>query len=56
MTFGVDTSVLVAAVHANHPRHFAASAWLDAAFSSHEVVVAHHSVIEAYAVRRHVDL
>ncbi|MFW5738048.1 MAG: type II toxin-antitoxin system VapC family toxin [Spirochaetota bacterium] len=50
MTLGVDTSVLVAAVHANHPLHIAASAWLDDALSSHDVVVAHHSVIEAYAV------
>ena len=50
MRVGVDTSVLVAAVHANHPEHGAASAWIDTAFTTHEVVVAHHSIIEAFAV------
>ena len=49
-TVGVDTSVMVAAVHANHPMHSAAARWLDAALGSHTVVVAHHSVLEAYAV------
>ena len=41
---------MVAAVHANHPMHSAAARWLDAALGSHTVVVAHHSVLEAYAV------
>lgn len=50
MRVGVDTSVLVAAVHANHPNHKPASSWLDAAFTAHEVVIAHHSVLEAFAV------
>ena len=50
MRVGVDTSVIVAAVHANHPVHAVAAHWLDGAFVSHEVVVAHHSIIEAYAV------
>lgn len=30
--------------------HAPAASWLDDAFSSHELVVAHHSVIETYAV------
>lgn len=50
MIAGVDTSVLVAAVHANHPMHAVASTWLDSAFSEHEVLIAHHSVVESYAV------
>jgi predicted nucleic acid-binding protein len=47
---GVDTSVIVAAVHANHPVNGPAAEWLDAAFGKHEVVVAHHSIVESYAV------
>lgn len=50
MTIGVDTSVIIAAVHANHPIHASSARWLDAAFEAHDVVVAHHSVLEAYAV------
>ena len=50
MRVGVDTSVIVAAVHANHPVHAVAAHWLDGAFVSHEVVVAHHSIMESYAV------
>jgi predicted nucleic acid-binding protein len=47
---GVDTTVIVAAVHANHPAHAEAARWLDDAFSTHQVVLAHHSIIESYAV------
>ena len=50
MTLGVDTSIIIAAVHANHPVHLSTSRWLDAAFDTHDVVVAHHSLLEAYAV------
>ncbi|NBB91340.1 MAG: PIN domain-containing protein [Spirochaetes bacterium] len=46
----MDTSVIVAAVHANHPVHAVAAHWLDRAFAAHEVVVAHHSIIESFAV------
>jgi len=47
---GVDSSVIVAAVHANHPRHPIAANWLVQAFARHELVVCHHSVLETYAV------
>jgi predicted nucleic acid-binding protein len=47
---GVDTTVIVAALHANHPAHGEAARWLDGAFGSHQVVLAHHSIIESYAV------
>jgi len=47
---GVDTTVIVAAVHANHPAHAEAARWLDGAFTTHQVVLAHHSIIESYAV------
>ena len=50
MTVGVDTSVIIAAVHANHPVHLSSARWLDATFDEHDVVVAHHSLLEAYAV------
>ena len=50
MKLGVDSSVLVACLHANHPFHIAAADWMNHSFENHEVVVAHHSVLEAYAV------
>ena len=50
MTLGVDTSVIVAAVHANHPLHLASARWFDAAVDAHDVVVAHHSILETYSV------
>ena len=50
MTVGVDTSLIVAAVHANHPRHALAAGWLIRAIGRHRLVVAHHCVLEAYAV------
>ena len=50
MILGVDASVIIAAVHANHPVHLSSSRWLDAAFDTHDVVVAHHSLLEAYVV------
>ncbi|MFP4378227.1 MAG: type II toxin-antitoxin system VapC family toxin [Spirochaetales bacterium] len=46
----MDTSVIVAAVHANHPSHRLAAPWLDSAFDAHELFVAHPSLIESYAV------
>ena len=48
MKLGVDSSVLVACLHANHPFHIAAADWMNHSFENHEVVVAHHSVLEAY--------
>jgi predicted nucleic acid-binding protein len=50
MKVGVDTSVIIAAVHANHPMHGPAAQWLDSALDVHDLFVAHHSVLEAYAV------
>lgn len=50
MRIGVDSSVIVAAVHLNHPRHVAAADWLVSALAGHELTVCHHSVLEAYAV------
>ncbi len=50
MTVGIDTSVIVPCVHANHPLHVAMAGWLNTAFERDRVVVAHHSLIEAYAV------
>ena len=50
MTVGVDSSIIVAAVHANHPLHKSIAGWLDAALDEHAIVVAHHTVLESYAV------
>jgi predicted nucleic acid-binding protein len=50
MTIGVDSSVIVAAIHANHPRHADAARWLIDALTRHELVACHHSILEAYAV------
>ena len=50
MKIGVDSSVIVAGVHANHPRHAAAAQWLVQAMTVHELMVCHHSVLESYAV------
>jgi predicted nucleic acid-binding protein len=50
MMIGVDSSVIVAAIHANHSRHAAAAGWLVRALSVDELVVCHHTVLEAYAV------
>lgn len=50
MKIGVDSSIIIAALHANHPLHAAAAQWLNNAFDNHEVLVAHHSVLESYAV------
>ena len=50
MKIGIDSSVIVAGVHANHPRHGAAAQWLVQALTAHELMVCHHSVLESYAV------
>lgn len=50
MKIGVDSSVIVAGVHANHPLHETAVSWLSRSLSAHQLVVAHHSVLESYAV------
>jgi predicted nucleic acid-binding protein len=50
MTVGVDSAIIVAAVHANHPLHKPMAGWLDAALDEHAIIVAHHSVLESYAV------
>ena len=50
MKIGIDSSVIVAGVHANHPRHAAAAQWLVQALTAHELIVCHHSVLESYAV------
>ena len=50
MKIGVDSSVLIAGVHANHPRHAVAATWLIQNIPLHELLVAHHSILESYAV------
>jgi toxin FitB len=50
MKIGVDSSVIIAGVHANHPRHATATDWLVRALSIHELVVCHHTLLESYAV------
>ena len=50
MKIGVDSSVIVAGIHANHPFHAAAARWLVTSLSVNELVVCHHTILEAYAV------
>jgi len=50
MKIGVDSSILVAGVHANHPLHAIAANWLIRNIASKELIVAHHSILETYAV------
>ncbi|MGA2977042.1 MAG: PIN domain-containing protein [Spirochaetia bacterium] len=50
MKIGIDSSVIIAGVHAAHPRHALAVDWLTRMLPAHELIVAHHSILEAYAV------
>lgn len=50
MRIGVDSCILIAGLHANHPLHATASDWLIRNVSASELVVTHHSVLETYAV------
>ena len=50
MKIGVDSSIIVAGVHANHPLHAVAADWLIRNISENELIIAHHSILEAYAV------
>ena len=50
MKIGVDSSVLIAGVHANHPLHAVAAEWLIRNIPLHSLMVTHHSVLESYAV------
>jgi predicted nucleic acid-binding protein len=50
MTIGVDSSLIVAALHANHPRHAAAADWMVRNIGKHRLVVAQHTILETYAV------
>jgi predicted nucleic acid-binding protein len=50
MKIGVDSSLIIAGVHASHPRHALAADWLIRCLAAHELVVTHHSILEAYAV------
>ncbi|MBC8391856.1 MAG: PIN domain-containing protein [Deltaproteobacteria bacterium] len=50
MKIGVDSCILVAGVHANHPLHAVAADWLIRNIPSNELIVTHHSILETYAV------
>ena len=50
MTIGLDTSVIVASVHANHPFHGPTAKWLNQAFDEHDLMITHHTVLESYSV------
>jgi len=50
MKIGVDSCILVAGVHANHPLHAVAADWIIRNISLRKLIVAHHSILEAYAV------
>ncbi len=50
MKIGVDSSILVAGIHANQPLHAVAASWLINNIPLHELIVTHHSILETYAV------
>ena len=50
MKIGVDSCIIIAGVHANHPLHVLASDWLIRNISLHELIVTHHTILETYAV------
>ena len=50
MKIGVDSNIIVAGLHANHPLHAIAADWLIRDISLNELIVAHHTVLESYAV------
>jgi len=50
MKIGVDSCVIIAGVHANHPLHSVAAGWLVRHIATDELIVAHHSLLETYAV------
>ncbi len=50
MKIGIDSCILVAGVHANHPLHAVAADWLIRNIPLHKLIVSHHSILEAYAV------
>ena len=50
MKIGVDSCILVAGIHANHPLHAVAANWLIRNISESKLFVTHHSIIETYAV------
>ena len=50
MNIGVDSNVIVAGVHANHPYHALAANWLVQNLAEHQLMAVHHSVLESYAV------
>ncbi len=50
MKIGVDSSILVAGLHANHPFHGPAANWLLHNIPLHQLIAAHHTILETYAV------
>ena len=50
MKIAVDSSVIIAGVHANHPRHALAVGWITRAMAEHRLVVSHLTLLEVYAV------
>lgn len=50
MIVGIDSSIVIASVHANHPLHKPSSLWLNSVFENHEAIIAPHSILESFAV------
>ena len=50
MKIGVDSCIIIAGVHASHPLHAIAARWLIKNIADNDLVVAHHSILEAFAV------
>lgn len=50
MKIGVDSCIIIAGVHANHPLHAVAANWLIRNIAENDLLVAHHSILETFAV------
>lgn len=47
---GIDSSIIISAVHFNHPLHPVSANWMENNLDLHDLITSHHSVLEAYAV------
>ena len=50
MKIGIDSNILIAAFHTNHPQNTVANSWLNYALAKHTIYIAEHSLLECYSV------
>jgi hypothetical protein len=47
---GIDSSIIISAVHFNHPLHPVSANWMENNLDRCDLITAHHCLLEAYAV------